>query len=169
MEPEEKEGKQDKEQEKPSGPSTPVPLVRPPQPISHEPVKPAGENLIEVTDLTWEKTVEKATDPVTVMFYSPTCTFCHQMEPYFRAFAKEFSGTIIFARINIIANHWTAERYGVRSTPTFKLFCNGKPVTEMIGAVYPAILKKTVEEVLVRGKECGKKVTEIDYEITGYG
>jgi thioredoxin-like negative regulator of GroEL len=171
MEPEAEESTPEKkgEQEKPSGPSTPVPLVRPLQPISQEPAKPAGENLVEVTDLTWEQMVEKSREPVAVMFYSPTCAFCHQMEPYFRTFAKEFSGIVVFARLNIMASQWTAERYGVRSTPTFQFFCNGKPLTEMVGAVYPAILRKTVEEVLVRGKECGKKVTEIDYEITGYG
>jgi hypothetical protein len=39
----------------------------------------------------------------------------------------------------------------------------------MVGAVYPAILKRTVDEVLMHGKECIKKSTEIDYEITGYG
>lgn len=133
-------------------------------------VQPAGEpEVIDVTDQTWEKTVEKAKDPVAVMFYSPACAFCHQMEPYFRGYAKEFKGKVSFVRINILASQWTAERYAVRSTPTFKFFCSGKPVMEMVGAVYPAILKRTVEDVLVHGKECAKNSTAIDYEITGYG
>ena len=46
------------------------------------------------------------------------------------------------ARLNIMTNLWTAERYGIRSTPSFKFFCDGKPVREMVGAVYPALLKK---------------------------
>lgn len=127
------------------------------------------ETVLEVTDLTWEKTVEREPKPVAIMFYSPTCAFCHQMEPYFRNFAGEYRSSVIFARINIITSQWTAERYGVRSTPTFKFFCDGKPVQEMVGAVYPALLKKMVDEVLLHGKECAKKFTEIDYEITGYG
>jgi thioredoxin-like negative regulator of GroEL len=57
----------------------------------------------------------------------------------------------------------------VRSTPTFKFFCEGKPVQEMVGAVYPALLKKMIDEVLLHGKECIKNSTAIDYEITGYG
>ncbi len=160
------QGQKDPAQE---GPSTPIPRVQPLQPIGQEPVKAVDENIVEVSDLTWEKTVEKAKDPVAVMFYSPTCAFCHQMEPYFREYAKEFAGSVIFARINIVLSQWTAERYAVRSTPTFKFFCSGKPVMEMVGAVYPAILKRTVAEVLVHGKECARKSTEIDYEITGYG
>jgi thiol-disulfide isomerase/thioredoxin len=127
------------------------------------------ELLVEVDDLIWEKTVEKGTRPVAVMFYSPTCAFCHQMEPYFKNYAEEFKNSILFAKINIVTNLWTAERYGVKSTPTFKFFCNGKPVQEMVGSVYPALLRKMIEEVLVHGKECANNSTTIDYEITGYG
>ena len=103
------------------------------------------------------------------MFYSPTCAFCHQMEPYFKSYAVEYRDSVVFVRINIMTNQWTAERYGVRSTPTFKFFCEGKPVQEMVGAIYPALLKKMVDEVLVHGKECAKNSTTINYDITGYG
>ncbi len=127
------------------------------------------ETLLEADDLNWERTVERGHDPVAVMFYSPSCTFCHQMEPYFRNYANEYKGSIIFARLNIMTNTWTAERYGIRSTPTFKFFCYGKPVREMVGAIYPALLKKMIDEVLVHGKECIKNSTAIDYEISGYG
>ncbi len=127
------------------------------------------ELFVEVDDVIWEKTVEKGTKPVAVMFYSPSCAFCHQMEPYFKQFAEDFKDSVLFVKINILTNTWAPERYGVRSTPTFKFFCNGKPVQEMVGAVYPALLKKMVEDVLIHGKDCAKNSTAIDYEITGYG
>ena len=129
----------------------------------------ADEPLIEADDRSWEKTVEKAVKPVAVMFYSPTCVFCHQMEPYFRNYATEYKDSVIFVRIDIMRNQWTAERYGVRSTPTFKFFCDGKPVQEMVGAIYPALLKKMIDDVLVHGKDCAKNSTTINYDITGYG
>ena len=125
--------------------------------------------LVEGNDLIWENTVEKEEKPVAVMFYSPSCAFCHQMEPYFKSYAQEFKDSVIFVRMNIVANQWTAERYGVRSTPTFKFFCNGKPVQEMVGAIYPALLKKMIDEVLIHGKECAKNSTPVNYDITGYG
>ena len=125
--------------------------------------------VIEVDDLTWERTVEKSSKSVAVMFYSPSCAFCHQMEPYFRNYALEYKEKVVFARLNIMTNLWTAERYGVRSTPTFKFFCDGKPIREMVGAVYPALLKKIVDEVLMYGKECARNSTTINYDITGYG
>jgi thioredoxin-like negative regulator of GroEL len=76
---------------------------------------------------------------------------------------------VVFARIDIAANPWTAERYAVRSTPTFRFFCSGKPVTELIGAVYPALLKRMVDEGITSGKECAENRTAINYDITGYG
>ena len=140
----------------------------PPEP-SVLPIPPLGDILFEVTDITWEKTVEKGGKPVAVMFYSPTCVFCHQIEPYFRSYAEVYKDKILFARINIMTSLWIAEKYGIRSTPTFKFFCEGKPVQEMVGAIYPALLKKMVDEVLIHGKECAKNSTEIDYDISGYG
>jgi thioredoxin 1 len=125
--------------------------------------------IIEVDDQNWEINVERSLKPVVVMFYSPTCVFCHQVEPYFRNYARDYRETVTFARINILASQWTPERYGVRSTPTFKFFCSGKPVREMVGAVYPALLKKMIDEVILHGKECAESSTQIDYEITGYG
>jgi thioredoxin 1 len=155
-----------------SGPSTPIfpqSAVSPAAPLVQPAPHPGEDVLSEIDDRTWEKSVEKADKPVAVMFYSPACVFCHQIEPYFRNYAHEYHETVIFVRLNVLTSQWTAERYGVRSTPTFKFFCNGKPVQEMVGAVYPGLLKKMVDEVLVHGKECAKNSTLIDYEITGYG
>lgn len=75
------------------------------------------EELIEVNDQTWEKTIEKGEKPVVVMFYSPACSYCHTMEPFFHEYAREFKETIVFARLNILTNQWTAEKYGVRVPP----------------------------------------------------
>jgi thioredoxin 1 len=124
---------------------------------------------VELTDQTWEAAVERSARPVMVMFYSPTCAYCRSMEPYFRQYAGEYTGVVVFARIDIAANPWTAERYAVRSTPTFRFFCTGKPVTELIGAVYPALLRRMVDEGITSGKECAENRTVINYDITGYG
>ncbi len=124
--------------------------------------------VVEVTDAAWEKMIEKGEKPAVVMFYSPECPHCHTMEPYFRALAGRYGEVLLFARLNSASNLWTAERYGVRGTPTFKFFCRGRPVAELVGAVYPAMLEKRIEELLEHGEECIRSSTAIDYEITGY-
>ncbi len=126
-------------------------------------------SVIELTDLTWEKFMEKTGLPVFVMFYSPTCPHCRTMGPYFREYAREYQGVVSFARLDMTSSRWTAERYGIRNTPTFKIFCDGRPFQELVGAVYPALLKRMVEETLATGSACIKKSTQINYEINGYG
>jgi thioredoxin 1 len=126
-------------------------------------------NVVEVTDRTWEKCIEKGTRPSVVMFYSINCPHCHAMEPYFRKIAERHGDDVFFARLKIDENLWTAERYGVRGTPTFKFFCSGRPFEELVGEVYPAMIERRIEDLLRHGEECVKKSTAIDYEITGYG
>ena len=121
-------------------------------------------NLFEVDDRSWEKEIELAELPVLVMFYSPTCPHCREMDPYFTAYAQEYAGKVNFARLNILENQFTAERYGVMATPTFKFFCNGKPVQELVGAIYPSLLKKLIEDSLEYGKECLEKTTPIRFD-----
>lgn len=132
---------------------------------------PKGEigGVEEVDSTTWEKVVEKAVLPVSVMFYSHSCPHCRVIRPYFEQFAWEMEGRMIFVILNVNINGWISERYGIRATPTFKWFCNGKPVQELVGAVYPSLLKKISEDVLVYGKECAERSTSLQYEITGYG
>ena len=71
--------------------------------------------------LIWEQIVEESSKPVIVMFYSPECPFCKAMEPYFMNYAQEFNNSAVFARINIVTNPWTSERYGIQALPLSSL------------------------------------------------
>ena len=127
-----------------------------------------GSNIVEVEDTSWGQLVEESKKPVIVMFYSPTCPYCKAMEPYFVNYAQEFKSSAVFARLNIETNPWTAERYGVMGTPTFKFFCRGRPVWEQVGQIYPSILKTAVENIVEYGEDCIRKSTPIGQDITGY-
>ncbi|RPJ78482.1 MAG: thioredoxin [Alphaproteobacteria bacterium] len=125
-------------------------------------------NVVEVDDKNWEHLVEKSLKPVIVMFYSPRCSFCEFMEPYFINFAQEFENEAVFARMNVVANPWTAERYKIQHTPTFKSFCHGRPVWEQVGGVDLSMLKTAIENIINYGEECIRKSTLIGQNITGY-
>ncbi|HUV03469.1 MAG TPA: thioredoxin family protein [Desulfobacteria bacterium] len=87
--------------------------------------------------ITREKEVELSELPVLVMFFSPTCVHCKEMEPYFIQYALEYEGKVKFARLNIVESPFTADRYGVMATLTFMFFCKGKPVQNIAGAALP--------------------------------
>jgi len=127
-----------------------------------------NKNIAELDEYNWRKKVEKNDKPVVVMFSSPTCPYCLQMEPYFEEYAEEFKDKIEFAKVDITKSPTISSRYGVLGTPTFKFFCKGKPIHEMTGAMYPALLKKSVEETLEHGEKCVDNATWHPPEINGY-
>jgi thioredoxin-like negative regulator of GroEL len=116
----------------------------------------------DLDDSNWESNVEKGSKPVFVMFYSPTCAFCKQMEPYFYEYSNDFKGKVIFARVNVVKNPTIISRYGIMGTPTFKYFCKGRPIQEISGAIYHTLLKKTVEDGLRHGDNCEKNTSWIE-------
>ena len=122
----------------------------------------SSEVFIELDDNNWEKQVEKGDMHVFVMFYSPTCAFCKQMEPYFFDYSDQFKDKVVFGRLNVTKNPTIVGRYGIMGTPTFKYFCKGRPIQEISGAIYPTLLKKTVEEGLNHGENCEKNTSWLD-------
>ena len=127
-----------------------------------------NQTILELTDANWEKGVEKEEKPVMVMFYGATCPHCQIMKPHFKKYANEFKDRVIFAQVDVAINPTIISRYGIMGTPTFKFFCNGKPIQELVGAIYPTLIKKTVEDSLKQGLQCVNNTTWIDSGITGY-
>jgi thioredoxin 1 len=115
----------------------------------------------EVTSGNWSDLVLSSKTPVVVMFYSPTCPHCTVMKPHFDKYAQEYSGKVRFLQLNVTENIQTARDYGVMSTPTFKFFCQSRPIQELVGAAYPPLVKKLVEDMLSYGAGCADKSTRI--------
>ena len=128
----------------------------------------SSDDILTLSDSNWEKIIEKGKKPTVVMFSSPTCPYCKQMEPSFKEYAEEFKDKINFAEVDISQNPTIASRYGVMGTPTFKFFCNGKPVYEITGAVYPHLIKKAVEDTLEHGPACANSATWKAPEVSPY-
>ena len=122
----------------------------------------SNDNIIELSDKDWEKNVEKGDKPIFVMFYGPSCPYCIQMEPHFKKYSDEFKGKVLFAKVNVANNPTIISRYGIMGTPTFKYFCKGHPIQEISGAIYPSLLKKSIEEGLNHGEKCEQKTTWFD-------
>lgn len=126
-----------------------------------------GKGVMELDDNKWESVVGKGDRPAAVMFYNPLCPHCIAMMPYFEKYASEFQDKITFARIDVAKNPGSVAKYGIMGTPTFKFFCGGRPLQEIVGAAYPTLIKKFAQEALEHGKDCSSKSTPIDYDL-GY-
>ncbi len=110
--------------------------------LSGEEKAPSGP--VTLSDENFDEMLEKHRVLV-VDFWAPWCGPCRMIAPTIERLAREFSGRVVFGKLNVDENPGTAARYGVMSIPTVVIFRDGKPVDAVIGAVPYATLRERVE------------------------
>jgi len=94
----------------------------------------AEENVIEITDATFEGIVGQSDVPVLVDFWAPWCGPCHMVSPILAQLAVEYSGKIKVGKVNVDGNMEIAGKLGISSIPAVLLFRKGERIDELIGA-----------------------------------
>ena len=101
------------------------------------------------TDDDFDEKVVNADQPVLVDFWAEWCAPCKMIAPIVEELSEEYDGRLGFAKVDVDASPGTAISYGVRSIPTLLLFKDGKPVSQIVGAVPKGVLKKKIDSALV--------------------
>ena len=68
-------------------------------------------------------------------FWASWCGPCKIMSPTIDILAKEYSGRVIFAKINVDENQIVARKFNIQSIPTMIYLKNGKVVDNSIGVM----------------------------------
>ena len=107
-----------------------------------------SDQIIAVSDDTFEDKVLKASQPVLVDFWAPWCGPCKAMMPTLEELSAEYKGKVTIAKMNVDENANTPVDYGVRLIPYLAVFKNGKLVDSAVGAVPKAQLSEKLDKII---------------------
>ncbi len=94
-----------------------------------------SEHILHVSDESFEADVLKSDTPVLVDFWAEWCGPCKMIAPTLDEVAKQYSGRLKVAKVNVDENGATPPKYGIRGIPTLILFKNGNAEATKVGAV----------------------------------
>lgn len=78
--------------------------------------------ITELNDAQFESFIQKAEKPIIVDFWASWCGPCMKMKPIFEELASELNENFLFVSVNLEEGQQIAQKYGVTSIPTFKVF-----------------------------------------------
>ncbi len=107
-----------------------------------------SEQVINVTDDTFEQTVLNAEGPVLVDFWAPWCGPCKMIAPVLSQLADQYEGKVTICKINIDENKETPAKFGIRSIPTLIMFKGGNKEEEAVGALSKPDLEAFIDNNL---------------------
>ena len=94
-----------------------------------------SDNIRHVTDDTFEPEVLKSEVPVLVDYWAEWCGPCKAIAPVLDEVAREYTGRLKVAKLNVDENQEVPKKYGIRGIPTLMLFKNGNIEATKIGAL----------------------------------
>lgn len=84
---------------------------------------------------------------VVVDFFATWCGPCKMLAPILEELQEELSNVKI-VKIDVDENPELANKYGIASIPTLKIFKEGNDVDTKVGFMPKEMLKESIEEVL---------------------
>jgi len=102
---------------------------------------------ITVSDTTFAQTI-KGYPLVVIDCWAQWCGPCHMVAPVIEELARDYTGKIVFGKLNTEENRMSANNYNIMSIPTLLIFKNGKLVDQVVGAMPRDMLEPMITKYL---------------------
>lgn len=107
-----------------------------------------GDQIVHVTDTSFEDDVLKSDVPVLVDFWAAWCGPCKMIAPILDEVAGAYAGKVKVCKVDVDANTDTPAKFGIRGIPTLLMFKGGEIVGQKVGALSKTQLTAFVDTAL---------------------
>ena len=121
--------------------------------IRRDPGKDVAQSpfVVEVTRDNYAQLMQTSFEvPVLMDFWADWCQPCHALMPVLARLADEYQGKFLLAKLNTEQEQEIAAQFGIRSIPTCKLFIDGQPKDEFMGALPEQAVRQFLDKHITR-------------------
>ena len=108
-----------------------------------------ADSYIDVSDQDFAETVLQAPQLILVNFSADNSGACQIQDPEFAAISKEYTGRVMFARLNADKNSETTNQWKVDGIPTIIFFKSGREINRIKGIIMRERLRRQIEGALL--------------------
>ena len=102
--------------------------------LKEEMSTPRIDKPIVVSDRNFDQTT-KSYPLLVVDCWAAWCAPCRAIAPIVDELAKEYSGKVVFGKLNVDENPETTQRFGVMAIPTLLVMKDGQEVDRVVGVI----------------------------------
>jgi len=107
-----------------------------------------SENIISLTDDSFDADVLQSDVPVLVDYWAEWCGPCKMIAPVLEEISEEYAGKLKVAKLNIDQNEATPPKSGIRGIPTLMIFKNGQIEGTKVGALSKSQLTAFIDSTI---------------------
>ncbi|OGW51924.1 MAG: thioredoxin [Nitrospirae bacterium RBG_13_43_8] len=100
---------------------------------------------VDVTAANFDQEILVWPGVVLVEFWASWCGACRMISPAIDELARERPGLLKVAKINVDYESSLGARFGIKATPTFLLYQNGRKLNEIAGALPKTDLERWID------------------------